>query len=154
VGVVDYVLDMEIAEAFVKFVVKRALEKCPQEMEFFEKNEKAFAVEGLTDEEKKEIDKKGPSKGFNDLPPSLSLSLFFQFLVDNKVMRVVLNVEWRKVPLRTRLQSIISQPFARMTYTEAIDLLEKSGVKFEIPVLINNNIHHHFIETFLIHDMN
>jgi hypothetical protein len=62
------------------------------------------------------------------------------------VMWVVLIVEWRKIPLRTRLQSIISQPFARMTYTEAIELLEKSGVKFEIPVRTP-----HFVETFLIH---
>jgi asparaginyl-tRNA synthetase len=96
--------NMEIAEAFVKFVVKQALDKCPKELEFFEKNEKTFLEEGLTDEQKKELEKKkSPSK------------------------------EWRKVPLRERLRTVISQPFARITYTEAIELLEKSGVKFEIP---------------------
>ena len=32
------------------------------------------------------------------------------------------------------LQNIISQPFARITYTEAIDMLLKSNKKFEYPV--------------------
>jgi len=58
---------MEIAEAFVKFVVKQALDKCPKELEFFEKNEKTFLEEGLTDEQKKELEKKkSPSKGLNE----------------------------------------------------------------------------------------
>lgn len=83
---------MELAEEFVKFVVRRALEKCPQEMEFFEKNEKAFATEGLTDEEKKEVEKKGPSKGFNfhkhtNTLFSLSLSFLFHLSLSLLLVR-------------------------------------------------------------------
>ncbi|HRW58889.1 MAG TPA: asparagine--tRNA ligase, partial [Chlamydiales bacterium] len=33
-----------------------------------------------------------------------------------------------------RLEKVISTPFARVTYTEAIDLLEKADVQFEFPV--------------------
>ncbi len=33
-----------------------------------------------------------------------------------------------------RLQTVINKPFERLTYTEAIDILEKSGQSFEYPV--------------------
>ena len=33
-----------------------------------------------------------------------------------------------------KLENILKEPFARITYTEAIELLEKSGEKFEFPV--------------------
>lgn len=36
--------------------------------------------------------------------------------------------------LITRLQSVVSVPFKRITYTEGIDLLKNSGQKFEFPV--------------------
>ena len=35
--------------------------------------------------------------------------------------------------LKESLQNIVSGPFARMTYTEAVEILEKSGQKFEYP---------------------
>ncbi|MDI3282788.1 asparagine--tRNA ligase [Polyangium sp. 15x6] len=35
--------------------------------------------------------------------------------------------------LKESLQNIVAGPFARMTYTEAIEILEKSGQKFEYP---------------------
>ncbi|MDC0741883.1 asparagine--tRNA ligase [Polyangium mundeleinium] len=35
--------------------------------------------------------------------------------------------------LKESLQNIVAGPFARMTYTEAIEVLEKSGQKFEYP---------------------
>ncbi len=34
----------------------------------------------------------------------------------------------------TRLEAFISQPFARIEYTEAIDILQRSGQRFEYPV--------------------
>jgi hypothetical protein len=34
--------------------------------------------------------------------------------------------DWRAPPLRTRLQTIVDSQFARITYTEAIDLLQKA----------------------------
>jgi asparaginyl-tRNA synthetase len=36
--------------------------------------------------------------------------------------------------LRQNLEHVVSTPFARMTYTEAIDILKKSGQSFEFPV--------------------
>ncbi|MDN3508326.1 MAG: asparagine--tRNA ligase [Simkaniaceae bacterium] len=33
-----------------------------------------------------------------------------------------------------KLENVIKEPFARITYTEAIELLEKSGEKFEFPI--------------------
>src|SRR5690606_14241622 len=33
-----------------------------------------------------------------------------------------------------RLQEIIEKPFERITYTEAIDILKKSGKNFEFPI--------------------
>ena len=45
---------------------------------------------------------------------------FFQQRIDNTVLE--------------RLTNIVDQPFVRVTYTEAIDILLKSGKKFEFPV--------------------
>jgi asparaginyl-tRNA synthetase len=45
---------------------------------------------------------------------------FFQQRIDNSVL--------------TRLQGIVDQPFERMTYTEAVAILQKSGQSFEFPV--------------------
>ena len=36
--------------------------------------------------------------------------------------------------LLERLQNILDSEFARITYTEAVDILQKSGQKFEYPV--------------------
>ena len=45
---------------------------------------------------------------------------FFDKFVDNTLL--------------SRLNNIVNSDFARVTYTEAVELLEKSGVKFEYPV--------------------
>jgi aspartyl/asparaginyl-tRNA synthetase len=47
---------------------------------------------------------------------------------------VALVKDWKSVPLRERLRSIIDQNFARVTYTDAISILQKSGVVFETAV--------------------
>jgi asparaginyl-tRNA synthetase len=39
-----------------------------------------------------------------------------------------------KPSLASRLQTILKEPFKRLTYTEAVDILQKSEVKFEMPV--------------------
>ncbi len=70
--------DMELAEAFLKYVFKYVMEKCPDDMAFF-----------------------------NDR-------------IDNSVIATA--------------ENIIDQEFARITYTEAIDLLIKSNKTFEYPV--------------------
>ena len=69
---------MDTAEAMVKYIINTVLERCPQEMTFFN----AFVDKGLLD----------------------------------------------------RLGNVISHEFGRVTYTEAIDILQKSGKKFDYPV--------------------
>ena len=70
--------DLECMEDMVKYIISTVLEKCPQEMEFFNN----FVDKGLLE----------------------------------------------------RLQHVASSDFGRVTYTEAVDLLIKSGHKFDYPV--------------------
>ena len=69
--------DMQLAEDLTKYVVRDVLEKCPREIDFFNK------------------------------------------FVDNT--------------LKARLEAVVGAEFVRVTYTEAIDILNKSGQKFEFP---------------------
>ncbi len=69
---------MDVAEAMIKSVIREVMEKCPDEMAFFN----SFVDKGLVE----------------------------------------------------RLKHVASSDFGRVTYTEAIDILQKSGVKFEYPV--------------------
>ncbi|MBI1240871.1 asparagine--tRNA ligase [Umezakia ovalisporum] len=70
--------NMDLAEAFLKHVFQYVLEKCPEDMEFFNQR------------------------------------------IDNTVLATA--------------ENIINNQFERLTYTEAIKLLEKADVKFEYPV--------------------
>ncbi|NEP01706.1 MAG: asparagine--tRNA ligase [Symploca sp. SIO2E9] len=70
--------DMDLAEEFLKYIFKSVLEKCPEDMEFFNKR------------------------------------------IDDSVLATADN--------------IINNEFERVTYTEAIALLEKAKRKFEYPV--------------------
>ncbi|MEB3360199.1 MAG: asparagine--tRNA ligase [Synechococcales bacterium] len=70
--------NVELAEAFLKFIFKSVLESCPEDMEFFNQR------------------------------------------IDKSVLATADN--------------IINSEFGRITYTEAIALLEKSGRTFEFPV--------------------
>jgi asparaginyl-tRNA synthetase len=70
--------DMECAESFLKFVIRRALDRSFEDLQFFDQ----FIEKGLLD----------------------------------------------------RLRSIVAQPFAHLTYTEAVTILEKAPKKFEYPV--------------------
>ena len=70
--------DLAVMEAMVKFIITTVLEKCPQEIDFFN----SFVDKGLKD----------------------------------------------------RLIHVATSDFARVTYTEAVDLLEKSGAEFKFPV--------------------
>ncbi len=70
--------DMELAEDMVKYIIRFVLERCPEEMEFFNN----FVDKGLLD----------------------------------------------------RLDNVINSDFGRVTYTEAVDILQKSGHEFEYPV--------------------
>ncbi len=70
--------DMDLAEAFLKYIFKSVLERCPEDMEFFNQR------------------------------------------IDDSVLATADN--------------IINNQFERITYTEAIALLEKADRKFEFPV--------------------
>ncbi|MCG6137125.1 MAG: asparagine--tRNA ligase [Nostoc sp. LLA-1] len=70
--------NMDLAEAFLKHVFQYVLEKCPEDMEFFNQR------------------------------------------IDNNVLATADN--------------IINNQFERLTYTEAVKLLEKADVKFEYPI--------------------
>jgi asparaginyl-tRNA synthetase len=74
----DLDANMDLAEAFLKHVFRYVLEKCPEDMEFFNQR------------------------------------------IDNTVLATADN--------------IINNQFERLTYTEAVKLLEKADVKFEYPV--------------------
>jgi asparaginyl-tRNA synthetase len=70
--------DMDLAEAFLKYVFNAVLKQCPEDMEFFNQR------------------------------------------IDDSVLATA--------------ENIVSNEFARVTYTEAIALLQKSGKTFEYPV--------------------
>ncbi len=70
--------DLECMEAMVKYIINTVLERCPQEMEFFN----SFVDKGLLD----------------------------------------------------RLHNVVSNEFARVTYTEAVDILMNCGQTFDYPV--------------------
>ncbi|MBW4559601.1 MAG: asparagine--tRNA ligase [Mojavia pulchra JT2-VF2] len=70
--------DMDLAEAFLKHIFQYVLEKCPEDMEFFNQR------------------------------------------IDNTVLATA--------------ENIINNQFERLTYTDAIALLEKADFKFEYPV--------------------
>jgi len=74
----DLTGDMDLAEAFLKYLFKSVLESCPEDMEFFNKR------------------------------------------IDDSVLATADN--------------IINNEFERITYTDAITLLEKAKCKFEYPV--------------------
>lgn len=71
---------IEIAEEFVKYIIKDVLENCKDEMEFF--------------------NERGEAKG----------------------------------ELLDKLNNVVKHDFARVDYTEAIEILKNSGVKFNYPV--------------------
>ena len=70
--------DMDVAEAMIKYVIRRVMERCPDELAFFN----SFVDKGLLE----------------------------------------------------RLEHVASSDFGRVSYTEAVDLLKKSGEKFDYPV--------------------
>ena len=74
----DLAGDMEVAEAMVKYIIRTVMERCPDELKFFN----SFVDKTLLD----------------------------------------------------RLTNVVENDFARVTYTEAVALLKKSGAEFKYPV--------------------
>jgi asparaginyl-tRNA synthetase len=97
--------NMTLAEAFLKRIVKDALEHCPEDMKFFQER------------------------------------------IDKEVF--------------TRLENVLHNPFLRVSYTEAIDILTKSGQAWEFPVAWGNDLQSeherfltekHFKSPVILHD--
>ncbi len=74
----DLAGDMDLAEAMVKYVIQAVMERCPDEL------------------------------------------AFFNSFVDNGLL--------------ARLENVVTSDFARISYTEAVELLKKSGAEFKYPV--------------------
>jgi asparaginyl-tRNA synthetase len=76
--------NMDLAEAFLKRICRDVLEKCTEDMDFFQQRIEPTA--------------------------------------------------------KTTLEGIVNNPFVRLTYTEAVDILTKSGQTFEFPVAWGNDL--------------
>eukprot|EP01124_Arcella_intermedia_P011264 TRINITY_DN1767_c0_g1_i1.p1 TRINITY_DN1767_c0_g1~~TRINITY_DN1767_c0_g1_i1.p1 ORF type:complete len:550 (-),score=110.29 TRINITY_DN1767_c0_g1_i1:63-1712(-) len=100
----DLTENMNVAEQFIKYVLRYVYEKHPAELEFLE------------DYEQKALDER---KAAETVPGQKG----------KKVTKDIRGFRLQK--LRERIQHVISSDFARITYTEAIDILLKSGVAFE-----------------------
>lgn len=89
-----------------------------------------------------------PEMAFCDIDGDMDIAESFLKYVISDVMKNCpddLNFlnQWIDKGLLDRLQQISEQPFARITYTQAIDELEKaikSGVKFDFPIKWGNDL--------------
>src|SRR5262245_33044446 len=97
--------NMTLAEAFLKRIIKDALERCPEDMKFFQER------------------------------------------IDKEVF--------------ARMENVLNNPFLRLPYTEAIDILQKSGQAWEFPVAWGNDLQSeherfltekHFKSPVILHD--
>lgn len=80
-----------------------------------------------------------PEVAFNDLQDNADLSeSFLKYLVKYVLTNCSSDLEfmekWVDKTLFGRLESLLKKEFARITYTQAIDILKKSNHKFEFPV--------------------
>jgi aspartyl/asparaginyl-tRNA synthetase len=62
------------------------------------------------------------------------LRYIFRFVLERCREDLEFFNEWVDKTTIARLESLAAEPFLRMTYTEAVAILEKSGRKFEFPV--------------------
>jgi len=110
--------DMNVAEQYVKFCLSYVLKKHDLELQFLEQYEqKGDEAEQQQQQKQQGQGQKGKKqepkgKGAPKQEPKESKG-------------------FRDYPLRQRLQAIVKADFARITYTEAIDILLKSNVTFE-----------------------
>lgn len=80
-----------------------------------------------------------PEMAFADLQDNMEvaeayLKRVFSDLLQNCKDDISLFDQFIKKGLITRLQEVVEKPFIRISYTEAIDILEKSGRTFAFPV--------------------
>jgi asparaginyl-tRNA synthetase len=79
-----------------------------------------------------------PEMAYADLQDDMQLAEnYVKFLVTSILEDCMEDLqffdEWIEKGLIERLQNVIKEPFAKLSYTEAIEILKKSGKKFEFP---------------------
>lgn len=79
-----------------------------------------------------------PEMAFADLEDDMNLAEdYVKFLVTSILKDCKEDLkffdEWIEKGLIERLENVIKEPFAKISYTEAIEILKKSGKKFEFP---------------------
>lgn len=80
-----------------------------------------------------------PEMAFYEIEDNMDLAEDFikylvQYAIDNNMDDLKFLNDMFDKELISRLQGVISTSFQRLTYTEGIDILMKSGVKFEYPI--------------------
>ncbi len=80
-----------------------------------------------------------PEMAFYDLDDNIELAEAFLKSVTTDVMKqcaedIAFLNRWIDKELIVNLEKVRDEPFARMTYTDAVDILQKSGRAFEFPV--------------------
>ena len=80
-----------------------------------------------------------PEFAFADITDNMDLTedllkYVFQYILDNAPQEMNFFTKFINPEVRERLEKFTKADFGRITYTEAIEILEKSGKKFEYPV--------------------
>lgn len=113
----DLFEDMEVAEGFVKFTLRYAMEQCPEEFLFLENYEKQCLLEKkkeIAEREKQEAqERKAKGEAAQKKKKAQDVRGF------------------KATPLRDRVSHVANSDFARVTYTDAIQILLDSKVEFE-----------------------
>lgn len=113
----DLFENMDVAEGYVKFTLRYAMEQCPQEFAYLEEYEKGVLLEkkkeaaAILKKEEEERKAKGEAPQKKKKLPDIR--------------------GFKATPLRERIQAVIDSNFARVTYTDAIQILLDSKVEFE-----------------------
>jgi len=125
----DIIENMDVAEQYVRFVLKYAMEKCPQELEFLEGYEKTFLAE--REKESKEAAQEAAKQAKAEAKTEAKAEAGKDDKKKKQPQKEVRN--FRLTSLRERIQLVANSDFARITYTEAIDILTKAQDKeFEV----------------------
>jgi len=80
-----------------------------------------------------------PEMAFTDLNGNMDIAedmikYIIRYVIDNAPEEMEFFNSFIDKGLLDRLSNVLNSDFARITYTEAIDIMEKSGVNFEFPV--------------------
>ena len=86
-----------------------------------------------------------PEVAFADLTDNMDLGEDLTRSVVERVLSrceddIALFAKFVDTDLLTRLHTLVSKPFARISYTEAVDILRKSGKNFEYPVFFGTDL--------------